>query len=551
MKKVGWLKNRWFLGGSTLSVLLIVFIVGVENKLWPSWTGFVADVETSTSIEKNSNGTVTKLTETSKNQSGKTLWDVLGLLGVPIVLLLLGNLLQQQEQKRSEQRLAQDKVQAEARAKQERDTADKRLEQDKKIAADNQTEEALQAYFDRLSTLLVDKNLIARAKHGKGQDEQVKAATDVIQAWTRSVLRRLENDPERKVDVFLFLINTEVLSKLKLEVNQFNLKGLNLKEINFRKTNLEGIDFSGIDLSGANLEGVILSGANLSRANLTKAKFFYFDSIYKIDEDTDEGYWMHVGTDLRGANLHGANLHGTDLRFVNFEGADLRQATLEGAIFTGTSVELHPSSDYYYSEYDVPANLSKAKLSGVSLEKINFTKVGFFEANLEGANLSGANLEGADLSAANLEGANLEGANLSDAELKYVNLSSTNLNSANLSKSLFLNADFSSANLSGADLRDTELKYVNFSRANLTDANFSSADLSEAILLVTDLSTAKNLASDQLAGENPPYLCKVNLPPSIQVDGNRDCEKLPQVLRDRYPERFKTLEEAKAYVDEL
>ena len=55
--------------------------------------------------------------------SGKTLWEWLELLGVPLTLAVLGYFLQQQEQKRSR---------------------------------DEAKDEILDAYFDRLSALLVD-----------------------------------------------------------------------------------------------------------------------------------------------------------------------------------------------------------------------------------------------------------------------------------------------------------------------------------------------------------------------------------------------------------
>jgi uncharacterized protein YjbI with pentapeptide repeats/flagellar basal body-associated protein FliL len=499
MNKFGWLKNRWFWRGSffiILLILLIVFIVGVETQFWPSWTGFGADVETSRTSEKNPDGTVTKITETSKNQPGKTLWDILGLLGVPLALAGLGFWYQNLQQK----------------------------------SADEQAkEEVLQAYFDRLSTLLIDKDLIAREKRRNGrQDEQVEASINVIQAWTRSVLRRLGNDSQRKIDVFLFLINTEVLSKLKLDINQFQLKDLNLKEIDFRKTNLEGIDFSGVDLRGVNLAGVILRQANFSGANLAEAKFYYFNSIHKVaevDMDTDIDYWDHVGTDLEGASLRKANLQGADLRFANLQGADLRQANLKGAIFSGTSTEYDPNDGGGWDKIEVPANLGDANLTEVNLTGANLTKVKFTEANLTRANLSGA-----DLTKANFTGANLTGANLSGAKIHYANFEGANLEGANFQ---------------GAFLVEQPAD------AKFGEANFQGVSFQGAILFRVYLSPAHNLSSVQLTGNNPPLLCKVALPSDIQIDGNRDCEKIFQILKDRYPEQFKTLEDAETYINEL
>jgi hypothetical protein len=75
---------------------------------------------------------------TVTSEPGKTLWDWLSLLGVPLSLAGLGYGLQQQQQKR-----------AETLSKEQRE-----------IAADEAKEEVLQAYIDRLSSLLVDKNVL-------------------------------------------------------------------------------------------------------------------------------------------------------------------------------------------------------------------------------------------------------------------------------------------------------------------------------------------------------------------------------------------------------
>jgi len=105
----------------------------------------------------------------------------------------------------------------------------------------------------------------------------------------------------------------------------------------------------------------------------------------------------------------------------------------------------------------------------------------------------------------------------------------------------FGNADLSNANLSNADLTHSD-----FSGANLTDADFSGA-----ILLAVDLSQTKNLTQEQLEVEEPPLLFRVKLPNNIEVDPNRDSKNLPEVLQERYPEKFENFEEAQEYIDAL
>ncbi|MGG6298173.1 pentapeptide repeat-containing protein [Leptolyngbya sp. AN02str] len=194
---------------------------------------------------------------------------------------------------------------------------------------------------------------------------------------------------------------------------------------------------------------------------------------------------------LNGSNFNGADLSGTDLSGAEFCGANLSDANLSSAEFCG-------------------ANFSGADLSGTN----------FSEADLSGANLSGANLSGANLSRANLRFANLDGANL-----RFANLSGANLKFANLS---------------GADLNCTLL----------SDANLSDANLSRALLFFVNSREVQNLEPVQLKAKPSPFLCNVALPCYSQqpdVNPNRDCDRIPQLLSDRY---HISLEEAQGIVNE-
>ena len=160
--------------------------------------------------------------------------------------------------------------------------------------------------------------------------------------------------------------------------------------------------------------------------------------------------------------------------------------------------------------------------------------------NTETADLSGAELSGADLINANLSGtdlinANLSGANLSGANLRYANLSGADLSSANLS-----GANLKYANLSGADLNCTLL----------SDANLSNANLSGALLFFVNSREVRNLEPLQLQAQRSPFLCNVALPSYFhlrKVNPNRDCDRIPQLLSDRYNI---SLEEAQGIVNE-
>ena len=247
-----------------LIALISVMVISQKETLkWADWTGFGSDVEETKetkSEERQSNGAIRKTTITKKIHSAKSLWDWLSVLGVPLSLVIFGFLLQQ---------IQQNKIAAEVK------------------------EEILQSYFDRLSTLLIDKNIIALAikinKETESQEkntdfssaldkvteedkELLNAAVDVIRARTLSILRRLEKDSELKGDVIKFLIETEIVDKLKLDLKGANLKGANLRGVNLRGADLKGADLRGADLSEANLCRANLKGTKLSDAQLSDAQ---------------------------------------------------------------------------------------------------------------------------------------------------------------------------------------------------------------------------------------------------------------------------------------
>jgi hypothetical protein len=148
---------------------------------------------------------------------------------------------------------------------------------EQEIAADRARDDALQHYLDRMSELVLDKNL-------KGADADA-AVRYVARARTLGVLRSLEGDQKgRREQLVRFLYEAELIKRAETPF----------------------IDLGDADLSGTNLSNVLLSGAhlrdtNLSRANLTGTVLSNALLIY--------------------ANLRSANLHGADLRGANLRGA--------------------------------------------------------------------------------------------------------------------------------------------------------------------------------------------------------------------------------------
>ena len=362
---------------------IIVIILGYWLK-W-SWTGF----------------------------SAKTLWDWLQLLFVPIILAIGGFWLNRIQKSREERTTEQ-------RAEIERKAAEQRDQTEREIAIDNQRETALQEYLDKMSELLLEKNL----RKSQPEDE----VRNIAWARTLTVLRGL--DPVRKGTILQFLYESNLVYKggrniidLKdvdlsgadlsgVKLNEANLRFAMLSRANVSRAGLRGADFTKADLVGANLRGVDLSSADLSGAYLDHAKL-------------SRGY-------LQNANLRGAHLSRADLSEASLFKADFHRAQLDGANLCS-------------------ANLSAAKLSVANLQS----------ADLHGANLSEADLEGANLSKANLQGANLSGANLGpdggidNADLSKANLQGASLRRANLSRADVTNEQLEKAkSLQGATMPD-------------------------------------------------------------------------------------------------
>ena len=146
----------------------------------------------------------------------------------------------------------------------------------------------------------------------------------------------------------------------------------------------------------------------------------------------------------------------------------------------------------------------------------------------------------------------LRGVDISNAFLTDLQLPQANLFKANFRNATLLESNFRNAFLKQADFRYAELDFANFQDAYLRDASFHGANLTNtnfkgAILLRTNL-TNTSLHTISLFGPDAPFLCKVRLPENISLDANRDCEELPQILKDRFPRNFSSLKDAREFI---
>jgi hypothetical protein len=286
--------------------------------------------------------------------TGKTLWDWLQLLIVPLMLAFAGfwfslqqseiSALASQRQHDSDQKIAADNRQ-----------------NDMRIALDQQRETTLKTYLDDMSDLLLNHNL----RNSKPGDE----VTQVARARTLTALRRL--DPQRKGALLRFLYEANLISRRSPIFD------------------LNGADLSGADLSNAVLNNANLSGADLSNAVLNNA---YLNNAELSGTDLSD-------TELTFAHLSGADLSGADLSNADLSNAALNNANLSGAFLICTFLN---NADLAHSFLN-NANLKGADLSG---------------ADLSGADLSGADLKNTQATIGQLEQASsLKGAIMPDGTI--------------------------------------------------------------------------------------------------------------------------------------
>lgn len=380
-----------------LSVLIFSIAGGYSTIKWlyqKNWSGFgVGALEPSITLSRDRSGAINSIAVEIPT-SHKNLWDWLNLIVIPGALLLIGYKLQQQQHKRASNEIKED---------------------------------ALQTYFDNLSSLLIGENLLSLAKEvysgedveskkSIDQQELLRAATDIMRARTLSVLRKFKDDSKLKESILLFLAESEIISRLGIDLSGADFSGIellkvDLKEAKLRDANFAGAtiyncDFAGADLSGANFNGAKISFANLSRAKLGGVDFgnsrmslvVFEGANFVRDEILIAGPRIGVEVNFMDAKLNYLNFGDLDLSGVDFSGASLKEANFEAANLRTA----------YFSN----SNLKKANLS-----RANLRQVEFFRCKLQGANLSKACIDEASFTFANLNSTNLSDVDLSKTSL--------------------------------------------------------------------------------------------------------------------------------------
>lgn len=225
--------------------------LNIQSCNWADWTGLGA------------------FTAPNENYSrGKTLWDWLDLLIVPI-LIAIGVWWLNKSQEQTKLR----------------------------IEADKQRQTTLETYFDKMSEL-VSKLIPAITTN---QTNEISIMKSIIRTRTLTLMKVM--DENRKGQALQFIYELDLLGK----ICEINLKGADLNDA----------DLSPATLENAKIKSVFAKNVNLKNSNLKKADFTSSD---------------FSNSDLTDTNLEETNFTNTDLSNVKFINANLTKTVLTNAI---------------------------------------------------------------------------------------------------------------------------------------------------------------------------------------------------------------------------
>lgn len=309
-----------------VAVLALVAVAMSLIVLGYGWsiTGFGGSEVVRETTRYDADGTET-FERSVERRNPRTVWDWIGLVGVGSAITLVGLWI-----------------------------ARKQKERDEGIASDRAQEEALQAYLDKMSILMIEGKIGAR--HGDPLGENARR---VAQARTKEALLVLDKDHKRRPLKLLYELglidgSSPVIALDNAGLDHACLGELSLREAclaraDLRATDLSGSDLRGTDLSGADLRGADMRNADLSHTDLTRANLLPYDensparlSIHNLEDrdavpsDAELRFKKVVrdvptnlsDTNLEGADLTGALLGNTDLRSAR----GLTQGQIERAI---------------------------------------------------------------------------------------------------------------------------------------------------------------------------------------------------------------------------
>jgi uncharacterized protein YjbI with pentapeptide repeats len=351
-------------GAAIVVTALLVFLVATLaiGLRWPNFIAAVAETTTTTQHYTSSRAEEkVREVEIVTERQKVTYWQLIGTLLIPLaggLLIAWGGFKFNQRQRERDEVL------------------------ENKQAQDN----AIQAYLDQMSDLLVDRHLRSLPK---GSDIHKLA-----EAKTVEILLGLDGERKRrplKLIYGLGLIKNRSHSAERdgapLDVENLNLNNPDTGERDGALLDLQNLSLDHADLTELSLRDACLRFADLRGADLQGSDL--------------------SGADLSYADLRGANLTNTDLSAVNLSGANLLpydEHAPAGLSLHNLKDHALPSKDYLRSL----AELQEERLQGRSkrltrrvknrlLRRKPVTFTNLTDAKLAGANLTGAILANVDL----------------------------------------------------------------------------------------------------------------------------------------------------------
>ncbi|RPJ71609.1 MAG: hypothetical protein EHM20_14485 [Alphaproteobacteria bacterium] len=404
---VGWLKSkkRW----ATLIGLIVIcgsaYFVGVIFHLkWPAVTGF----------------------------DGKTWWDWLDLLFVPIILSFAAYFLNR-EQKRTE-------------------LAVENIRNQNKI---------LDEYIERISKLILDDNF--------SDKENNKNAKSIARTWTITALSRLDMEGKKVLLQFLdeaglvhgenVLVNLRGADLVETDKTYFAVFSSIIDGLTQDNTFAPFAKISDSTISDTSFRSAVIYKGSISRSTLKRVIFSEADlREIKIYESTLED------SDLSNSLLAKAEIYASSLENVNLFQADLRNTTIKDSAFD-------KKSQFAFS------NLTAAKFFGSNLREANFAR-----SNLNFAEFHESSFDSAILSNTTMVGTIIDESGFENSDLTESNLSNSVIRNTSFKGAILRSSVFSGASLRNIDFSDTNLIEANFSKVDLTKVNLKNADLTRADL---------------------------------------------------------------------
>jgi uncharacterized protein YjbI with pentapeptide repeats len=206
----------------------------------------------------------------------------------------------------------------------------KQREREEAVENKQAQDNAIQAYLDQMSDLLVDRHLRSLPK---GSDIHRLA-----EARTLEVLLGLDSDRKRRP--------LKLVYGLGLIKNRSNTAERNVALLDVENLSLNNPDTGETDGALLDLENLSLDHADLTELSLRKACLRF--------------------ADLRGADLQGSDLSGADLGYADLRGANLTNADLSDA-------NLSEANLLPYDE-DHPAKLSLHNLKDHALPSVDYLR---------------------------------------------------------------------------------------------------------------------------------------------------------------------------------